>query len=138
MKHITAIALFAIASFAMADKSFAQDHAVRATVPFDFTVGTKLLPSGTYTIKSESPQVIVIENHDKPIAALSLVLPDSKKSRNGGKLVFNKYGDQYFLSEILCDSAEMNMAIPPSKLEKRTQLQNARLNTSTQTFVAAR
>ena len=80
----------------------------------------------------------MIENHDKPTAVLSLVLPDSKKSRNGGKLVFNKYGDQYFLSEILCDSAEMNMAIPPSKLEKRTQLQNARLNTSTQTFVAAR
>ena len=51
MKRITAIALFAIASFAVADKSFAQGPTVQATVPFDFTVGNKLLPAGTYTIK---------------------------------------------------------------------------------------
>src|SRR5450432_3011957 len=117
MKRNTAIALFAIASFAVAGKSFAQDHAVQATVPFDFTVGAKLLPSGTYTISADSTNVIVIRNRYKPIATLSLVRPDdSKQTGNGGKLVFHKYGDQYFLSEILCDAAEMNMKVPPSKL----------------------
>ena len=51
MKRITAIALLAIANFALAGTSFAQSKGVRANVPFDFTVGKKLLPSGTYTIK---------------------------------------------------------------------------------------
>ena len=139
MKRITAIALIAMANFALAGTSFAQSNGVRATVPFDFTVGNKLLPSGTYTIQKESTNanVIVIRSHDKPIATLSLVNQDGNKSPNGGKLLFHKYGSQYFLSEILCDQAEMNVEIPPSKTEKRAQLQQATLNSSSPTLVAA-
>ena len=65
MKRITAIALLAIANFAVAGTSFAQSKAVQAKVPFDFTVGNKVLPSGMYTIEEESPWSIVIKNHDK-------------------------------------------------------------------------
>lgn len=137
MKQITAIALLAMASFAIANKSFAQDHAVRATVPFDFTVGDKLLPSGTYTITSTS-NVVEIKNHDKPILALTVALRDHTESGSTGKLVFRQYGNQYFLHQILCDSAGMNLGIPSSKLEKRARLQEARVNQSGQTFVAAR
>jgi hypothetical protein len=138
MKRITAIALLAIANFAMAGTSFAQSNGVRANVPFDFTVGNDLLPAGTYTIKPQSTAVIAIQNHDKPIAVLSLVHQDGNKSTNGGKLTFHKYGDQYFLSEILCDGANMNVEIPTSKAEKRVRLQQATLHSSSQTFVAAR
>ena len=35
-----------------------------------------------------------------------------------GKLVFTKYGDQYFLHEILCSACGMNVALPSSKHEK--------------------
>jgi hypothetical protein len=138
MKRITAIALFAIANFALAGTSFAQSSGVQATVPFDFTVGNKLLPSGTYTIKQDSTHVIVIRSHDKPIAILSTVNQDSNKAPNGGKLLFHKYGSQYFLSEVLCDRADMNVEIPTSKTEKRVRLQQATLNSSSKTFVAAR
>jgi hypothetical protein len=138
MKRNTAIALLAIANLAMAGTSFAQSNGVRANVPFDFTVGDKLLPAGTYTIKEQSEHVIVIKNHDKPIAMLSLVNGDSNKSPNGGKLMFHKYGSQYFLSEILCDGANMNLQVPQSKAEKRTALQEATLRARGETFVAAR
>ena len=139
MKRTTAIALLAIANFAMAGTSFAQSNGVQATVPFDFTVGTKLLPPGTYTIqkKSINANVILIESHDKPIATFYLVNRDSNKSPNGGQLLFHKYGGQYFLSEILCEQADMNVEIPPSKSEKRAQLQQATLEPSSQTAVAA-
>jgi len=138
MKRITAIALLAIANFAMAGTSFAQSTGVRANVPFDFTVGNKLLPAGTYTIKEQSNHVILITNHDKPIAALSLVNGDSNTSPNGGKLKFHRYGSQYFLSEILCDQASMNLQVSTSKTEKRTALQEAKLRARGETFVAAR
>jgi hypothetical protein len=138
MKRITAIALLAVANFAMAGTSFAQSNGVRANVPFDFTVGDKLLPAGTYTIKKASDQLIVITNHDKPIAMLSLVNQDSHRSPNGGKLMFHKYGNQYFLSEILCEWANMNLQVPQSKMEKKTALQEARLRARSETFVAAR
>jgi len=138
MKRINAIALLAIANFAMAGTSFAQSNGVRATVPFDFTVGDKLLPAGTYTIKEQSEHVIMIQNHDKPIAVLSLVNGDPNKSPNGGKLKFHRYGSQYFLTEILCDRANMNLQVPTSKTEKRTALQEAKLGARGETLVAVR
>jgi hypothetical protein len=138
MKRITAIAFLAIANFAMAGTSFAQSTGVRANVPFDFTVGNKLLPAGTYTIKEQSDHVILITNHDKPIAALSLVNGDSNTSPNGGKLKFHRYGNQYFLSEILCEQADMNLQVPTSKTERTTALQEARVRARGETLVAAR
>jgi hypothetical protein len=138
MKRITAVALLAIANFAMAGISFAQSSGVEAKIPFDFTVGDKTLPAGNYTIKSASDKLIVIKNQDRPASAFTTVNQDSKSVPNGGKLLFHKYGGQYFLSEVLCDSADMNVAIPTSKREKRAQLQQARLVTSTETLVATR
>jgi len=138
MKRITAIALLATANFALAGTSFAQSNGVRANVPFDFTVGDKLLPAGTYTIKEQSDHVIVIRNHDKPITALSLVNGASNRSPNGGKLKFHRYGSQYFLSEILCEQADMNLQVPTSDTERRTALQEAKLRARGETFVAAR
>jgi hypothetical protein len=72
------------------------------------------------------------------VAALSLALPDGKACRSGGKLVFNRYGDQYFLSEILTASDALNVKIPASKREQRVRLQEASLETSSQVFIASR
>jgi hypothetical protein len=138
MKRITAIALLAIANFAVAGTSFAQSKTVQAKVPFDFTVGNKLLPSGVYTVKEESAGLIVIRNYDKAVAMMSLVDPDGNKAAGGGKLVFHKYGSQYFLSEILSDSANMNVRVPVSKTEKRVQLQEATIAPRSDTFIASR
>ena len=138
MKRITAVVLVAIANLAMAGTTFAQSNGVRATVPFAFTVGDKLLPSGTYTIQESSSHVIVIRSHDKPISALTLVNHSDHKAANGGKLLFHRYGDRYFLSEILCDQANLDVQIPFSKAETRTRLQQAALSSSSQVYVAAR
>ena len=138
MKRITAIALLAIANFAMAGKSFAQSDEVKANVPFDFTVANKLLPAGTYTMKRDSAELIEIRNHDKPIAVLTIADQDGKKSTNGGKLIFHKYGDQYFLSEILSDWTTMNVAFHPSKAETRVQLQQAMVHPTKEVFIATR
>jgi hypothetical protein len=138
MKRIAAIALLAIANFAMAGTSFAQAKGVRADVPFDFTVGNQLLPAGTYTIQTESQGLIAIKNHDKPISVFTLVDRDGGKVPNGGKLRFHKYGDRYFLSEILCSWADMNVKVRPSNTEKRVQLQQAMVHPSSEVFIAAR
>ena len=91
-----------------------------------------------YTIEEESPWSIVIKNHDKPVERVSVVEQDGKKAASGGKLIFHKYGSQYFLSEILCDRANMNVQVPVSKTEKRVKLQEAMIAPSSDTFIAAR
>ena len=134
MKRITAIAFLSIVSFFTAGSALAQYRTVQATVPFDFTVGNKLLPSGTYTITPVSSGIIEIQNFDKHVTVLSAFSQDSHESQSG-KLVFDKYGDHYFLTEILCRSAEMNVSLPPSKREEMARTQGQVLHSSNQVIV---
>jgi len=137
MKRITAIALFTVANLVTVGSVLAQDP-VEATVPFAFTVGTKLLPSGTYTISSQvgsAEEILLIQNRSQGIAVFAPAHADLRKSKHG-ELVFHKYGDQYFLSEILCTSCNLNMELPTSKVETRAQLQKASLHGVDQVLVA--
>ena len=133
MKRVIAIALFAASSIAAANNLSAQDHMVKANIPFDFTVNDKVLPAGTYTIASLSPYAIEVRNVKGHIAEFSAVHNDDKRSTTP-MLVFQRYGNQYFLHEILATNA-LNVAVPPSKRERRW-LQEATLRESNQTLVA--
>jgi len=62
---------------------------------------------------------------------------DSHESRNS-TLVFDKYGDQYFLSEILCGPASINASLPPTKSEKQARMQQAALHNASHVFVAVK
>jgi hypothetical protein len=44
-----------------------------------------------------------------------------------GKLIFTKYGNQYFLHEVLCSDVSMNVEIPKSRLETQARIQEAQL-----------
>jgi hypothetical protein len=133
MKRIFAIALFAASSLAAAGNLSAQEHMVKANIPFDFTVNNNVLPAGTYTISSLSPSAVQVRNVNGHVAELSLVQNDDKRSTTP-VLVFQRYGNQYFLHEILAANA-MNVAVPRSKREQR-RLQEAKLQESNQTLIA--
>jgi hypothetical protein len=133
MKRIIAIALFAASSLAAAGNLSAQEHTVKANIPFDFTVNNKVLPAGTYTISSLSPNAVQVRNVNGHIAELSLVQNDDKRSKTP-VLVFQRYGSQYFLHEILAANA-LNVTVPASKREQRRQ-QEAKLQESNQTLIA--
>ena len=133
MKRIFAIALFAASSLAAAGNLSAQDHMVKANIPFDFTLNNNMLPAGTYTISSLSPNAIQIRNVNGHVAELSLVQNDEKRSKTP-VLVFQRYGNQYFLHEILAANA-LNVTVPRSKREQR-RLQEAKLQESNQTLIA--
>jgi hypothetical protein len=138
MNRIKAIAIFAITNLVMAGTSFAQEHRVQVKIPFNFTVAGKLLPAGDYTIKQTAGNIIQLSNRVKPISSVALVTPDGKTSPGGGVVTFHRYGDQYFMSQILSDQAGMSLKLPTSKRERATQLQQARVNPPNVTFVAAR
>jgi hypothetical protein len=142
MKNVTALALFVASTFIAGGSALAQDHVVKATVPFSFTVGDRTLPSGTYTISSgmTSPDVLEIRNWDKKVAILSLGRPDQNNPRHENSLVFHKYGSQYFLSDIRSERDTMNIHLPTTKAEKRakTQVQEAGLFSDDPVLVALR
>jgi hypothetical protein len=135
MKRIFAITLFAASSLAAAGNLSAQDHQMKANIPFAFTMGSRTLPAGSYTISSPSRNVVVVRNDENRMAAASTVYVSDKQSPNG-VLVFERYGHQYFLEEILGPSSAMNVSVPRSKAERSAQREQAALREGTQTLVA--
>jgi hypothetical protein len=123
MKNIAAIALFVAGTFVVAGQAYAQDHALKANVPFNFTVGNRTVPAGTYTISSDmaDPDLVAIRNYAKKVGVMSLGQPGESNPRHDNTLVFHKYGNQYFLSEIRSADAAMNIHFATTKAEKRAR-----------------
>ena len=78
-----------------------------------------------------NPKVIFIRSEDGKIALLSATQSDGRRS-DAGRLVFTKYGDQYFLHEILCSLCGLKVTFPGSKHEKlaRTRFEAGLLSAS--------
>ncbi|MBZ5616742.1 MAG: hypothetical protein LAO23_22280 [Acidobacteriia bacterium] len=74
----------------------------RVSVPFAFVAGGVHLPAGDYSVYHPGdPYLVVIEKDDGRARAMAYVHPSATKSDEAStKLVFNKYGDQYFLSQV--------------------------------------
>lgn len=75
---------------------------LRANIPFTFVAGGVHLPAGEYRVYHPgNPYVIVIENKEATAHAMTYVRPSAiNPGQNTTKLLFNKYGDQYFLAEV--------------------------------------
>jgi electron transfer flavoprotein alpha/beta subunit len=134
MKRIFAITLFAASSLAAAGNLSAQNHQMKANIPFAFTLGSKTLPAGRYTISSPLPDVVTVRNDQNRMTAASAVYGSDKQSANS-VLVFHRYGNQYFLEEILGPNA-MNVSVPRCQREQNAQRQEAALREGTETLVA--
>ena len=92
---------------------------LRADIPFDFVVGDKRLPSGEYHVKQMSPGAMLIQSKDARSSAFVLTgTAQAGKISDVGKLVFNRYGDQYFLSKIWAASSYTGRQLPKSRLER--------------------
>jgi|SRR5437868_10205911 len=123
MKHITALALFIAATFITAGKAIAQDYAVRATIPFSFTVNGSQLPAGNYTLGSDvtSPRILKISDRSQHVTAMVIALPSADERSKANQLVFHKYGDKYFLCEIRSQESLINVQLPTTKQEKKAR-----------------
>jgi hypothetical protein len=139
MKRISAIGLLTIASLATCTGAIAQQ--LKANIPFGFTVGNTWMPAGEYTISSPLRQVVQVRSADLAKIATIVSSQSFNESSSGSKLVFDKYGDQYFLRHVLCPSiASLNLDVPQGKAEKRARSRSleAKLHNGEETMVAAK
>ena len=120
MNRISATALLAIASVASCTGAIAQQPALRANIPFDFTVGNTWMPAGEYTITSPTHDVLELKSGSHIASVVSI--QSGAESNSGSELVFDRYDDQYFLHQVLCPNlVSLNLQIPSSKSEKRAR-----------------
>jgi hypothetical protein len=102
---------------------------MRAQVPFDFHVGDRLVRAGAYTVRSVSDDEQTLRiSGDRDGAATTT---NSGRERGDGegraRLVFHKYGDQYFLTAVW-GSDSTGRTLSESKRERnlRKELRAAR------------
>ena len=135
MKQTIAIAFCAAAMILASSSVTAQSYA-KATIPFDFRVGSALMPSGTYVIDSSQPRTLWVHSEDRRANAVILASSASGSTRAAHKLVFHRYGNQYFLTETRRADGESEMTFGPSKLEKSVRSEQARRRDEGQIIVA--
>jgi flagellar motor protein MotB len=139
MKRISAIALFTIASLAASTGSVAQQAAVKANIPFNFTVGEQSMPAGEYTITSPSRHIVQIQSADHQHVGMVIGSDSSHELAASPALVFDKYGEYNFLHRVLSPkNNSLNLDIALGNVEKRVRTREAKLGTDKQILVAAR
>jgi hypothetical protein len=113
----------------------AQSPAVAVNVPFGFVAGNATLPAGQYTVDmSTRPFLVGLIGADRHTHLLNTV-PDGVGSAKGlSELVFHRYGDRYFLSEIRTPGRSRE--IPESGIEREAQ-QTAGAGRASQEIVLA-
>ena len=124
MKHFAIAALVAAATLIMAGSASAQQQqAVQANIPFSFTVNNHQLPAGTYTMWRDSSMshVMYLEDRDNGIRVIALSSAVASVDEKSSELVFHKYGEQYFLSEIRSAGSSTDTQLPVSGAEKRAR-----------------
>ena len=95
---------------------------VRASIPFDFMVRGRTFPAGNYEIErvTQDPSGLVIRNVNNKhehIVFETEPMQDRKISSHN-VLVFNRYGDDYFLSEVVTAGEQTGRELAPSHAER--------------------
>jgi hypothetical protein len=98
--------------------AYAQTANLKADVPFKFVVAGRSMPSGEYTIRTLNGinHALVISSEDqKPSIFMAHSCVSMKPVQS--KLVFRRYGDQYFLSEIWTEGSDAGYQLTKSRRE---------------------
>jgi hypothetical protein len=107
-KQLISVAAALVLSIVAAAQCGAQSVGViQVNIPFDFQAGNRTLPAGEYRIErlsAEMEGIQLIRQSDGKAATLVTTLPsESKDGTAPARLVFYRYGSEYFLSEIWTD-----------------------------------
>ena len=93
---------------------------MRANIPFDFMAAGSNLVAGDYTLETtgDTDQVLQMCDLQQHRCVFMIASQVASKAKNDpGKLVFNRYGDRYFLSEIW--SLSLVRTLPQDRHERQ-------------------
>ncbi len=105
--------------------AYAQTGVVKANVPFNFIVNKTELPAGEYMVQNLglAGSAITIQSTDRKV--VTVIVPNACESLTvpmGSKLVFHRYGAQYFLSQIWAEGNSRGKELPRSGREKEVAM----------------
>jgi hypothetical protein len=130
MKRILFLAVVTVAVFLITPKMYSQTKhlTLRFHVPFSFSVNNETFTPGDYEFKQQSVFLLKVANVKSNDSAYESVYPaQSRKEGNGQvRLVFHRYGSQYFLVAVSDGSCESTYDFKTSTDEKQLAQTNSR------------
>ena len=79
--------------------ALAQSTAMIVTIPFDFHVGAKTLPAGTYIVNRQGEAIKLSDSSGHSAFVISMAVPNPA-AKLDNQLVFNRYGNDAYLTEV--------------------------------------
>ncbi len=128
-----------LSSMAATQVARAQETMV-VDIPFAFTAGNATLPAGEYRVQKMDRNSAVLLIHCWDTRASALVITNAAQAKElqaESKLVFNRYGNRYFLSQVWTSGSIRGRQLPISPREKEMP-QLARNETKTEITLVAR
>lgn len=124
-KHIFRITgMLFLAVLAVTQATQAQER-VAVNVPFDFNAGNTKLPAGEYVV-GKSDHIATMLKIERADGTAAILVPsnaaESNASQSESKLVFHKYGDRYFLSQVWTAGSARGRELMKSAAEKEVAL----------------
>ena len=103
-KHMICATLALVLAVTFAQSATAQSVRIllRGNIPFAFEVGGKLLPAGNYEVLQVGADLFTIRNlrGDAAVQLMASSYPQARKMPQSATLVFHRYGDRSFLTEV--------------------------------------
>ncbi|MGD0416401.1 MAG: hypothetical protein ABSA80_13665 [Terriglobales bacterium] len=107
-------------------------------VPFEFMVANKVVPAGEWVVRiiTVDGNILDISNAKTNSGVFSpSSQTEAKQTASHCALVFNQYGDRYFLSGIKLQGSKIAYRLPESKAEAELRAQN--VSPTVETLIAS-
>jgi hypothetical protein len=95
----------------------------RVNVPFAFETGFGHYPAGVYSLRMDTPSILMIKGASDSGLAMMKVVEDRGYRTKTGMAIFHRYGNRYFLNEISATGESWHIHLQTSKAEKQMQKQ---------------
>ena len=139
-KHAYTIIALLVLAGSMAVAALGQTSSrneLRASIPFTFHVGDKSMPAGEYTVQQINPAsdhcALQLRSKDGRSVAMIQMNNVIGKADERARLVFNRYGDEYYFAQAWTSSEAIGWQAPRSKGERAARLQLAQVAPATET-----
>lgn len=120
------LAVMMIVAAGVSAKAQTLENRLTANIPFDFTVVDKKLPAGKYWVsrvqQNQGDTVLQVTSAEGKASAIRLTIPVNLHTQvNTGTLVFHRYGDEYFLSEVWAKGGSIGRALLKTRAERELE-----------------
>ncbi len=124
LKTITILSLLLVLAAVSVNAQQLSENSIAVNIPFDFAVDETKLPAGNYTLR----RIALTSSYDRLVIQSADGLGDThtgmtrpnraSEVQKQSKLVFNRYGDQYFLSQVWMAGSDTGRDLFQSRNER--------------------